>query len=137
MIKKKQTNKHSKLLNNKNSKNTLECKISKQPTMSHHIGRINAWTCYNTYKWVPLFTYTVCAYGVISFEDWVLEPRFLNLKVKLAKHEVMVSIIFITSLTTGSTSHLLIAWGSHCLFLVFLAFKDPHSSMLEACDNLA
>ena len=46
----KKTNKHSKLLNNKNSKNMLEKKtISKQPTMSHHIERINAWTYYNAY----------------------------------------------------------------------------------------
>ena len=37
-------------LNNKNSKNMLEKKtISKQPTMSQHIERINAWTCYNAY----------------------------------------------------------------------------------------
>ena len=126
MIKKQTpTYKHSKLLNNKNSKNTLECKISKQPTMSHHIGRINAWTCYNTYKWVPLFTYTVCAYGVISFEDWVLEPRFLNLKVKLAKHEVMVSIIFITSLTTGSTSHPFDCLGFPLPFPCLLGFWRP------------
>ena len=27
----------------------LECEISKQPTMSHYIERINAWTCYNAY----------------------------------------------------------------------------------------
>ena len=39
-------NKQPKLLNNKNNKNILECKISKQP---HHIERINAWTCYNAY----------------------------------------------------------------------------------------
>ena len=45
----KKTNKHSKLLNNKNSKNILECKNKQKPTMSHHIERINACTCYNTY----------------------------------------------------------------------------------------
>ena len=36
-------------------------------------------------------------FGVISLEDWVLELRFSNLRVKFAKQEVMVSIIFITS----------------------------------------
>ena len=102
----KTNNKQQKLLNSKNNKNMLECKISKQPTMSHYIERINAWTCYNAYAWVPFFTYTARAFKVISFEDWVLEPWFLHLKVNLVKHEVMVSIIFITSLITGSSSHL-------------------------------
>ena len=98
-------NKQPKLLNNKYNKNILECKISKQPTMSHYIERINVWTCCNTYAWVPFFTHTARAFGVISFEDWVCKPRFLNLKVKLAKHEVVVSVIFITSLITGSSSY--------------------------------
>ena len=73
--------------------------------MSHHIEKINAWTCYNAYAWVPFFTYMAHAFGVISLEDWVLKLWFSNLRVKLAKHEVMVSIIFITLLTMGSTSH--------------------------------
>ena len=47
MIKNK--NKQPKLLNKKNNKNMLECKISKQPTTSHYIERINEWTCYNAY----------------------------------------------------------------------------------------
>ena len=98
-------NKQPKLLNNKSNKNMLECKISKQPTISYYIERINAWTCYNAYARVPFFTHTTRVFGVISFEDWVLESWSSTLKVKLAKHEVMVSIIFITSLITGSSSH--------------------------------
>ena len=43
-------------------------------------------------------------FGVISLEDWVLELRFSNLRVKFSKQEVMVSIIFITSPITRSTS---------------------------------
>ena len=70
--------------------------------MSHYIEKINAWTCYNANAWVPFFTYTARAFGVISYEDWVLESWFSNLKLKLAKHEKMVSIIFITSLIMGS-----------------------------------
>ena len=123
--------------NRKNNKNMLESKISKQSTMSQHIERINAWAYYNAYSWVPFFTHMARAFEVISFEDWVLEPWFSNLKVKLAKQEVMVSIIFITSLITGSSSCTFGCLGFHCLFLVFLAFEDPHSSMLEACGNLA
>ena len=96
--------KQPKLLNKKKFKNLLECKINKQTTMSHYIERINAWTWYNAYAWVPFFTHTTCAFRVISFEDWVLEPWFSNLKMKLAKHVVIVSIIFITSLITGSPS---------------------------------
>ena len=42
-------NKQTKLLNNQKKKKMLECEISKQPTMSHYIERINAWTCYNAY----------------------------------------------------------------------------------------
>ena len=130
-------NEQPKLLNNKTCKNMLEWKISKQPTMSHYIGRINAWTCYNAYAWVPFFTHTTHAFGVISFKDWVLEPWFSILKMKLAKYEVMVSIIFITLLIRVLLLALLVAWVSHCIFLVFLAFEDPHSSMLRACGNLA
>ena len=100
----KTTNYQSFFKQQKNNKNMLEYKISKQPTMSHHIERINAWTCYNAYAWVPFFTHTTRAFRVISFEDWVLEPWFSNLKVKLAKHDVMVPIIFITSLIMGSSS---------------------------------
>ena len=44
------------------------------------------------------------AFGVISLEDWVLELWFLNLRVKFAKQEVIVSIIFITSPILDSTS---------------------------------
>ena len=73
--------------------------------MSHHIERINAWTCYNAYAWVPFFTHMAHAFRVIFLENWALQPRFSNLRVKLAKHEVMVSIIFIMSPITGSTSH--------------------------------
>ena len=97
-------NKQPKLLNNKKFKNMLECKINKQKTLSHYIERINAWTCYNAYTWVPFFTHTTRVFGVISFEDWVLKSWFSNLKVKLTKNEVMVSIIFITSLIMGSPS---------------------------------
>ena len=46
------------------------------------------------------------AFGVISLEDWVLELCFSNLWEKLAKQEVMVSIIFITSPKPGSVSRL-------------------------------
>ena len=46
----------------------------------------------------------VRAFGVISLEDWVLELQFSNLKVKFAKQEVIVFIIFITSPIPGSTS---------------------------------
>ena len=45
------------------------------------------------------------AFGVISLEDWVLRLRFSNLRVKFAKQEVMVSIIFITSPILESTSY--------------------------------
>ena len=115
-------NKQPKLLNNKNNKNMLEFKISKQPTISHYIERINVWTCYNAYAWVPFFTHTTCAFGVISFEDWILEPRFSNLRVKLAKHEVMVLIIFITSLITGSSSFPFGCLGFQFPFPCFLDF---------------
>ena len=99
--KKQQT---TKVFKQQKFKNMLECKINKQTTLSHYIERINAWTCYNTYVWVPFFTHTTHAFGVISFEDWVLESWFSIFKVKLAKHEMMVSIIFITSFITGSPS---------------------------------
>ena len=141
----KQSKKWSKSTNNEKllkykkikikNKNMVECKINKQTTMSHYIERIDAWTCYNAYAWVPFFTHMARAFGVISFEDWVLESWFSNLKVKLAKHGVMVSIILITSLITGSP-YCPFGWVSHCLFLVFLAFEDLHSSMLGACSNL-
>ena len=72
--------------------------------MSQHIERIDEWICSNAYACVPFFTHTARALGVISLEEWVLELQFLNLKVKLAKQEVMVSIIFITSPIPGSTS---------------------------------
>ena len=42
---KQQTNKAFK----QPKKKMLECEISKQPTMSYYIERINAWTCYNAY----------------------------------------------------------------------------------------
>ena len=64
---------------------------------SQHIGRIDAWSCFSAYACVPFFTHTARVFGVISLEDWVLELRFSNLRVKFAKQEVMVSIIFITS----------------------------------------
>ena len=119
MIKK---NKQPKLLNNKNNKNMLECKMSKQPTMSHYSKRINAWTCYNAYAWVPFFTHMARAFRVISFEDWVLKPWFSNLREKLAKHEVMVSIIFIMSLITSSSSRLFDCLGLPFPFPYFLGF---------------
>ena len=107
----KQSKEWSKPTNNqsfkkkKKIKNMLECKINKQTTMSHYIERINAWTYYNAYAWVSFFTHTAYVFfRVISFEDWVLESWFSILKVKLAKHEVMVSIIFITSLIMGFPS---------------------------------
>ena len=78
--------------------------ISKQPTMLQHIERINAWTCYNAYVWVPFFTHMARAFGVIFLEDWVFEWWFSNLRVKFAKQEMMVSIIFITSPISRSTS---------------------------------
>ena len=78
---------------------------NKQTTnMSHYIERIRVWTYYNTYARVSFFTHTAHAFGMISFEDWVLEPWFSNHKVKLAKHKVMVSIIFIISLIMDSSS---------------------------------
>ena len=45
--------------NNKNSKHTKQ-------TLSQGIGSINAWTCCNAYAWVPFFTHTSLAFGVIS-----------------------------------------------------------------------
>ena len=72
--------------------------------MSQHIERIDAWTCSNAYTCVPFFTHMVRVIGVISLEDWVLELRFLNLRVKFAKQEVMVSIIFIKSPISKSAS---------------------------------
>ena len=65
--------------------------------MSQHIERIDAWICFNAYACVPFFTHMTRAFRVISLEDWVLELQFSNLRVKFAKQEVMVSIIFITS----------------------------------------
>ena len=73
--------------------------------MSQHIERIDAWTWSNAYAWIPFFTHTARAFGVISLEDWVLGLRFSNLRVKFAKQEVMLSIIFITSPIPRSTSH--------------------------------
>ena len=72
--------------------------------MSQRIERIDAWIWSNAYAWEPIFTHTTRAFGMISLEDWVLELRFSNLRVKFAKQEVMVSIIFITSPIPGSTS---------------------------------
>ena len=71
---------------------------------SQHIGRIDAWTWSNAYTCVPFLTHTACAFGVISLEDWVLELRFSNLWLNLAKQELIVSIIFITSPKLKSTS---------------------------------
>ena len=95
--------------------------ISKQPTMSQHIERINAWTCYNAYVWVPFFTHMARAFGVIFLEDWVFEWWFSNLRVKFAKQEMMVSIIFITSPILRSTSR-----PFDCLWFP-LPFSCPYS----------
>ena len=99
--------------------------ISKQPTMSQHIERIDAWTCSNAYAWVPFFTHTARALGVISLKDWVLELCFSNLRVKFAKHEVMVSIIFITLLIPRSTSHPLDCLGFQFPFPCLLCLWGP------------
>ena len=89
--------------------------------MSHNIGSINAWTCCNTYACVPFFTHMTLAFGVISLEDWVLFLWLSNLLVKLAKHVVKTSIIFITSLTLGSPS-----WLFDCSAVQFpLPFLGP------------
>ena len=61
--------------------------------MSQHIEKIDVCICSNAYAYVPFFTYTARVFGVISLEDWVLELRFSNLRVKFAKQEVMVYII--------------------------------------------
>ena len=104
MIKNKQTFKAFKQQKHAGKKKKKKT-ISKQPKMSQHIERINAWTCYNAYAWVPFFIHTARAFRVISLEDWVLEWRFSNHGVKLAKQEMIVSIIFITSPIPGSTSY--------------------------------
>ena len=105
-IDQKEKNTHSKLLKtNRSSKNMLEWKTwAHNQTMSQQIERINAWTCFNAYACVPFFTHTARAFRVISLEDWVLELWFSNLRVKFAKQEVMVSIIFITSPLSKSSS---------------------------------
>ena len=36
---------------------------------SQNIGSINAWTCCNAYAWIPFFTHTSLAFGVISLAD--------------------------------------------------------------------
>ena len=71
---------------------------------SQHMKRIDAWTCSNAYACVPFFTHTARAFVVISLEDWILDLQFSNLRVKFAKQEVMVSIIFITSPMLESAS---------------------------------
>ena len=39
----------------------------KQPTSTQpNIGSINAWTCCNAYAWLPFFTHTSRAFGMIS-----------------------------------------------------------------------
>ena len=93
--------------------------------MSQHIERIDAWTCSNAYACVPFFTHTARAFRVISLEDWVLELRFSNLRVKFAKQEVKVSIIFITSPIPGLTSR-----PFNCLW--FLSCPKPDTRI---CDH--
>ena len=60
--------------------------------------------CSNAYECVPFFNHITRAFRVISLEDWVLELQFSNLRVKFAKQEVMVSIIFIKSPISKSAS---------------------------------
>ena len=93
--------------------------------MSQHIKRIDVWTCSNAYAWVPFFTHTTRASRVISLEDWVLELRFSNLRVKFSKQEVMMSIIFITSPISGSTSRLFDCLWFPLPFPCPLGFSEP------------
>ena len=53
--------------------------------MSQHIERINAWTCYNAYAWIPFFTHAERVFRVISLEDWVFEWQFSNHRVKVGQ----------------------------------------------------
>ena len=91
--------------------------------MLQQIERIDAWTCSNAYAWVAFFTHTTRVFGMISLEDWVLELRFSNLRVKFSKQEVMVSIIFITSPIPGSTSCPLDCLGFQFPFSYFLCLQ--------------
>ena len=54
--------------------------------------------------WVPFFTHTSRAFGVISLYDWVWVLWPSNPLLKLAKQMVNASIIFITSITLESPS---------------------------------
>ena len=98
-------NEHSKLLKtNKNSKNMLEWKHKQTTKQCHNILKElmheHALMLMHEYPSSPIQH----VFGVISLEDWVLELRFSNLRVKFAKQEVMVSIILIISPIMGLTS---------------------------------
>ena len=54
------------------------------------------------HEWVPFFTHTSRAFGMISLWDWVRELGLSNLLEKLFKHVVNAPIIFLTSITLGS-----------------------------------
>ena len=61
----------------------------------------------DNHAWVPFFTHTSRAFGVISLQDWVHELWPSNLLLKFAKHVVNASVIFIMSITPESPFWLL------------------------------
>ena len=64
-------NNNVKTLKQKKTTKQISTQTSTKHTTKHrhkkkNIGSINAWTCCNTYAWVPIFTHTSYAFGVIS-----------------------------------------------------------------------
>ena len=63
---KTKTKTRSKVYTNRQENNHQHKQQAINQTSSQSIRSINAWTCCNAYAWVPFFTHTSLAFGVIS-----------------------------------------------------------------------